>query len=199
MAQHIEIPPSGTVVDPEKAGLFGRMTGMKYENLAIPDIPKEERGNVWFGIFGHLGSPIAYVVVLAIVGVNVWSSIWSFFAVSAFFIPFTLICEKYWPALDIPKVTRREIWDGLFMVFIKGVAVGGGFVVAGWYALSKFPLWGKHYNNWWLIAIGTVLLDFAYYLIHQFMSHSRGGNSILKFYRKKACGAPFRHGIGFLA
>ncbi|HRI69781.1 MAG TPA: hypothetical protein PK156_36380, partial [Polyangium sp.] len=90
MAQQIQIPqPTSPVQGSENEGLFSRMTAMKYENLAVPDIPKEERGNVWFGIFGHLGSPISYVVVLAIVGVDWWSSIWVFLAVSAFFIPFT--------------------------------------------------------------------------------------------------------------
>jgi sterol desaturase/sphingolipid hydroxylase (fatty acid hydroxylase superfamily) len=132
-----------------------------------------------------LGSPFFYVVLLAIFGVTLSTSIWTFFAVSAFFIPFTLVCERFWPSLDLPKATAREIWDGLFMVFIKGVAIGGGFVAGGWYVFSKFPLYGKLYNNWWLIGAATVLLDFAYYLIHNFMSHSRGGNSILKFYRKK--------------
>ncbi len=186
MAQQIQIPESTSPVrDAEKGSKANRMTAMKYDSLAIPDIPKEERGNVWFGIFGHLGSPIAYVVVLAIVGVTLSSSIWAFFAVTLFFIPFTLICEKLWPALDVPIATTKEIFDGLFMVFIKGVAIGGGFVAAGWYVFSKIPLYGKLYNNWWLIAAATVLLDFAYFLIHQHMSHSRGGNPILKFYRKK--------------
>jgi sterol desaturase/sphingolipid hydroxylase (fatty acid hydroxylase superfamily) len=184
MAQQIQIPQS-TVDDSDKPSLASRITAMKYEHVALPDIPKEERGNVWFGIFGHLGSPIGYVVLLAIVGVDLWSSIWTFFAVSVFFIPFTILCERLWPALDIPKATGKEIWDGLFMVFIKGVAIGGGFVAAGWYVFSKIPLYGKLYNNWWLIAAATILLDFAYFLIHQHMSHSRGPNRILKFYRKK--------------
>ncbi|HHG86516.1 MAG TPA: fatty acid hydroxylase family protein, partial [Bacteroidetes bacterium] len=149
------------------------------------DIPSEQEGNIAYGIFGHLGSPFSYVILLAIFGVTVWTAIGLFFAVSAVFLAFTFIAEAQNPSIKLPKVTPKEIWDGLGMVFIKGVGVGGGFVTLGWWVLSHIPLYGELYNNWWLIIAATLGTDLAYYWIHRLMSHSRGNNPILKFYRKK--------------
>jgi len=156
-----------------------------FTTLPRPDIPREQVGNVVYGTFGHLGSPFFYVVLLAIFGVTRWSAIWTFFAVSAVFVPFTLIEEHRNTSLKLPKVNTREVIDGLFMVFVKGVGIGGGFITLGWYALSFVPLHGRHFNNWWLIATATIGCDLAYYLIHRLMSHSRGPNPLLRYYRKK--------------
>ena len=140
---------------------------------------------MFYGIFGHLGSPFTYVILLVIFGVDIWSAFWTFIAVSAVFIPFTLINEQRAPSIDLPKATPKEIWDGLFMVFVKGVGIGGGLVTLGWWALSYVPLYGQHYNNWWLIIGATLLTDLAYYWIHRLLSHSKGNHPLLKYYRKK--------------
>ena len=156
-----------------------------FVTLAHPAVPAEQIGNVPHGIFGHLGSPIAYVLVLAYVGVTPWSAIWVFLAVSVVFMTFTLTAEKLQPAIALPAATWREVWDGMFMVFVKGVGIGGGFVTAGWWALSHVPLWGPLSNSWWLVAAATAGTDLAYYTIHRLMSHSRHNTSILKYYRRK--------------
>lgn len=156
-----------------------------FTTLPRPDIPKEQLGSVLYGTFGHLGSPFFYVVLLAIFGVTTLNALWTFFAVSAFFVPFTLIEEHRNTSLKLPTPTRREVYDGLFMVFVKGIAVGGGFVTAGWWALSFVPLYGRHFNNWWLIAVATIGTDLAYYTIHRLVSHSRGPNPIGRYYRRK--------------
>ena len=153
--------------------------------LPNPNIPKEQVGNVIYGIFGHLGSPFMYIAVLAIVGVTAWSALWVFLAVSAFFIVFTLLAEKYDPAIILPKPTLIEIWKGMGVVFFKGILVGGGLVTSGWWLLSHFPLYGELFNNWWLIIAATFLTDLAYYLIHRNISHSKGNHAFLKYYRRQ--------------
>ncbi|MBL0019338.1 MAG: sterol desaturase family protein [Bacteroidetes bacterium] len=156
-----------------------------FVTLPPPNIPKEQKGNVIYGIFGHLGSPFTYILFLAIFGVTLLTAAIGFLIVSAIFMTFTLIEEKKNASMELPKYTTKEFIDGLTMVFYKGILVGGGFITIGWFALSFIPLYGKHFNNWWLIIGATFLLDLAYYWIHRLMSHSRGNNPILKYYRKK--------------
>ncbi|MFN8398325.1 MAG: sterol desaturase family protein, partial [Bacteroidia bacterium] len=98
---------------------------------------------------------------------------------------FTLMEERKNASLELPKYTTKEFIDGLSMVFLKGVGVGGGFVTVGWWALSYIPLYGKHYCNWWGMIGAVFLTDLAYYWIHRTLSHSRGNHPILKYYRKK--------------
>jgi sterol desaturase/sphingolipid hydroxylase (fatty acid hydroxylase superfamily) len=156
-----------------------------YIVLPSPNIPKEQKGNVLYGIFGHLGLPLSYPFILQWVGVTPWNALWVFLALSLFFLAFTLIEEKRNASLLLPKPTIKEIWLGMVVVFFKGVAVGGGFVTLGWWALSFVRLWGSSGHSWWLIIAGVFLTDLAYYLIHRNMSHSRGNNPLLKYYRKK--------------
>lgn len=156
-----------------------------YVTLPAPNIPKEQRGNVLYGIFGHLGSPFTFILITAIIGVTPLNVTIAFFVVSLVFTTFTLVEEKRNASMELPKFTTKEFIDGISMVFVKGVLVGGGFVTLGWWALSYIPLYGQHYNNWWLIIGGTFLTDLAYYWIHRLLSHSRGNHPILKYYRKK--------------
>lgn len=156
-----------------------------FQTLPRPDVPKEQVGNVVFGTFGHLGSPVAYAICLILIGVTAWSSLLLFIGVSAVFLTFTLWAEARNPSVDLPKATGKEFFDGLVMVFIKGVGVGGGLVTLGWWALSFVPLYGEFYNTWWLILAATLATDLAYYWIHRLLSHSRGHQPILKYYRKK--------------
>jgi sterol desaturase/sphingolipid hydroxylase (fatty acid hydroxylase superfamily) len=156
-----------------------------FVTLPPPNIPKEQRGNVIYGTFLHLGLPISYPIAMAWVGVTAWNALWVFLALSVVFLAFTLIAEKYDASMELPKPTLKEVWLGMVVVFFKGVAVGGGFVALGWWAHSQIPLWGSHHHNGWVILAGTLLTDFAYYLIHRLMSHSKGNNRLLKYYRKK--------------
>ena len=156
-----------------------------YVTLPSPDIPKEQKGNLLYGIFGHLGSPICFVVVLAIFGVTLLNVVLAFLGVSFVFMVFTLMEERRNASIELPQYTGKEFAIGLWMIFFKGVTVGGGFVTAGWWLLSFIPLYGKHFDSWWLIIAATLLLDLAYYWIHRMLSHSRGNSKFLKFYRKK--------------
>lgn len=153
--------------------------------LPKPAIPAEQRGNIWLGILGHLGSPVAYILVLALLGVTLWSALLGFLGVSFVFLFFTLYMERTQPAVDLPKATALDNWNGLVVVFIKGVAVGGGLITLGWWLLSFVPIWKAQSNSWWLILIATFATDLAYYWIHRLLSHSRGNHPILKYYRKK--------------
>lgn len=153
--------------------------------LPRPDVPREQTCNALYGTLGHLGSPLSYVVLLAAVGVNLQTAFWGFLAVSAVFTPLTILGEKFSPSIALPKATAREVLDGLFMVFVKGVLVGGGFITAGWWLLHRVSPFPALSNGWGRIALATVATDFAYYLIHRLASHSRGDNPILRFYRKK--------------
>jgi hypothetical protein len=150
-----------------------------------PNVPREQRGNAVVGTLGHLGSPFFYVVLLLAFGVSRATTLWVFFAVSAVFMPLTLIGERYSASVPLPKATVREVFDGIFMVFVKGVLVGGGFVTAGWWALSHVPLRGTLSNSWWCIALATVGTDFGYYVIHRLLSHSKGSHPVARFYRLK--------------
>ncbi len=161
------------------------MLTQTFTTLPRPNVPPEQRGNAIYGTIGHLGSPFFYVVLLAIYGVTWQSALWAFFAVSLVFTPLTILGEKINPSIDLPKPTTREVMDGLFMVFVKGVLVGGGFVTVGWWALRHVPLHAETKNNWWLISAATVGTDFGYYLIHRLMSHSKGGGAVMRYYRRK--------------
>jgi len=156
-----------------------------YVTLPTPAVPREQHGNVVFGTLGHLGSPFFYLVLLAAVGVSMWSAIWTFFAVSLVFDTLTLLDKKYGASLELPKATAREVFDGLFMVFVKGVLVAGTFITGAWWLLRLVPLHATVSHSWWLIGIATVGTDFGYYVIHRLLSHSRGSNPIGRFYRLK--------------
>ena len=153
--------------------------------LPNPNVPREQTGNAIVGTLGHLGSPIFYVLLLLAFGVTSASAIWAFFAVSVVFIPLTLLGEKLNASMELPKATTHEIFDGIFMVFVKGVIAGGGFLTLGWWALHFVPLHKTLGHSWWVIALATVATDFAYYLIHRLMGHSRGNNPLRRFYRRK--------------
>lgn len=153
--------------------------------LPRPNIPKEQRGNAIVGTFGHLGSPFFYVVLLIVYGVTPSSALWTFLAVSAVFMPLTLLGERYQASIDLPKATLREIFDGIFMVFVKGVLVGGGFITVGHWLLGHVPLHAQTSHSWWRIALATVGTDFGYYVIHRLLSHSKGQHPIARFYRVK--------------
>ena len=155
-----------------------------YIRLPSPPVPPEQHGNVLYGTFMHLGSPFCFAALLACIGVTIPNVFTVFFGVSIVFTALTLLCERYDASLTLPTPTRREVVDGLFMVFVKGVGVGGGFVTVGWWALSHVPLWRGLGASWWGIALATVGTDFAYYLIHRFLSHGvRGG--VVRYYRRK--------------
>ena len=167
------------------------MTDQTFVTLNRPKVPVEQTTGLLYGIFGHLGSPISYVILLVIFGVTPLNALTMFLATSLVFVSFTLWAEHTNPSLTLPKPTAREVVDGLIMVFIKGVGVGGGLVMGGWWLLSHVPLWSLLgvrdglSNSWWLIAAATLATDLAYYWIHRTMSHSRGQAPVLRYYRKK--------------
>lgn len=156
-----------------------------FDTLALPETPPEQTGGLAYGIFGHLGSPVFYIALLAIFGVTLFNAIAFFLLTSFVFLAFTLWAERHQPSVPLPAATRREWIDGMSMLFVKGIAVGGGFVAAGWWLFSHIPLWGGLSDVWWLIAAAVLLDDLAYYWIHRLMSHGRGGNAIIRYYRKK--------------
>lgn len=155
-----------------------------YTREPRPAVPREQIGSVAYGVFAHLGAPIAYVAVLAVAGVTPWRAIWVFLAVSAFFLPFTIVAERASPAVALPRPTIGEVVDGLFMVLVKGLGVGGGLIAAGWWALSLVPLHAQLYGGWARIVAATLATDLAYYWIHRAVSHGRGRGKILGFYRR---------------
>ena len=155
-----------------------------YVRLPTPAVPPEQHGNVVYGTFMHLGSPFCFVLGLAWLGVTLPHVFMVFFGVSVVFTALTLLCERYDASIVLPTPTRAEVVDGLFMVFVKGIAVGGAFVTLGWWALSHVPLWKGLGASWWGIAAATVGTDLAYYLIHRFLSHGIRGR-IVRYYRRK--------------
>lgn len=155
-----------------------------YTRLAHPDVPPDQRGNPIYGTLMHLGSPGLFAILLAIYGVSLWSVFITFMVVGAIFTPLTLLTERYDSPIHPAPPTRKEIWDGIFMVYIKGVLAGGGFVMAGWWLLSQISPYEHLSNSGWVILAGTVGTDFCYYLIHRFLSHGDTG-AITKYYRRK--------------
>lgn len=155
-----------------------------YVRLPTPAVPREQHGNVIYGTLLHLGSPFFFAAGLAWLGVTLPNVFLAFFAVSLVFTTLTLVCEHFDASIRLPAPTRKEIFDGLFMVFVKGVGVGGAFVTGGWWALSHVPLWSGFGASWWGIALATIGTDFAYYLIHRFLSHGTRG-SVVRYYRRK--------------
>ncbi|MCA9537784.1 MAG: sterol desaturase family protein [Myxococcales bacterium] len=156
-----------------------------YDTLPIPETPPEQTGNIAYGIFGHCGSPVFYAVWLAVFGLTTYHAIVGFLACSVVFFAFTLWAEHRHPSVKLPPLSLRDCIGGLSVVFYKGVLVGGGFVAGGWWVFSHISPYKTLSNTWLMVAIGTLLTDLAYYWIHRMMSHSRGPNPILRYYRRK--------------
>ncbi len=156
-----------------------------YETLAIPETPPEQRTGLLYGIFGHLGSPVFYILWLALFGVTLFHVIVGFLVTSFVFMVFTISAEKRHPAIELPALTARDWVMGLAQVFWQGILAGGGFVVAGWWLASFAPLHGPLSNSGWLIFAAVLLDDLAYYWIHRKMSHSVGRGRIKQYWRKK--------------
>ncbi len=136
------------------------------------------------GIFAHLGSPISCVIVWAFLGVTPPIVVLSFVGVAMIFTTFILVMEKTVAGVALPPFTVRQLVGGMAMIFLKGVAVGGAVVTAGWWLLSFISPYDQHRNSWWLIVGATVLTDAGYYWTHRLLSHGRGSHPILKCYRK---------------
>ncbi len=154
-------------------------------HLPLPKVPPEQRGNAILGSIMHLGSPVACVLLLSLVGVTLTNALLVFLGVSGFFTALTVWDEKRNASVDIPPPTTREIFEGLFMVFVKGILIGGAYVTAGWWLLSHVSPWASVSNAWWKIGLGVVGIDFCYYWIHRIMCHQTAPNPILRFYRQK--------------
>lgn len=158
---------------------------LTYETLPIPETPPEQKTGLLYGIFGHLGSPVFYILWLLYFGVDLFNVIVGFLVVSAIFMVFTITAEKRHPAIELPPLTWRDWVAGLAQVFWQGILAGGGFVAAGWWLTSHVPLYDTLSNSWWLIAAGVLLTDLAYYWIHRMVSHSVGKGRIKQYWRRK--------------
>ena len=110
-----------------------------YKVLPRPATPPEQVTGLAYGIFGHLGPPVFYVILLALFGVTTLNAIAFFLLTSAVFLAFTLFCERTNASIELPALTGRDWVGGLSVLFYKGILVGGGFVAAGWWAFSHIP------------------------------------------------------------
>jgi sterol desaturase/sphingolipid hydroxylase (fatty acid hydroxylase superfamily) len=155
-----------------------------HTSIHSAEIPPEQRGNLILGILGHLGSPVMYCIILAITGISFTNALIAFLSTSAVFLSFTLVSEKITPSIRLSKPSWKEIWNGLFLVFIKALVIGGSVIALGWFALSHISFYAELRSSWGLVILATMLTDFSYYLLHRFLSHSKGNNPIYKFYRK---------------
>lgn len=156
-----------------------------FETLPIPETPPEPRGNLAFGIFGHLGSPVFYMLWLAVFGVDMFNVLVGFLVCSVVFFALTIVTERIYPAIELPPNTWRDWVAGIAQVFWQGILAGGGFIAAGWWLLSYVPLHGPLSNSGWLILAAVLLDDLAYYWIHRKMSHSVGKGRLKQYWRKK--------------
>ena len=156
-----------------------------YQIIERPETPPEQVTGLLYGLFGHLGSPVFYIILLAIFGVNTATAIGFFLLTSAVFLCFTLACERLHPSIELPELTSTDWIGGLSVLFYKGILIGGGFVALGWWLFSHLPLWGDLRSGWGFIAAATLLTDLGYYWIHRALSHGSGRNPIVRYYRKK--------------
>ena len=156
-----------------------------YQVTKSPDVPPEQVSGLIYGLFGHLGSPVFYVVLLLIFGLNTFNAITLFLVTSGVFLAFTLWCERTYPSIELPPLQLNDWIGGLSVLFYKGILVGGGFVAAGWWAFSHLPIWGELGGGWGYIIAATLLTDLGYYWIHRKLSHGYGMNRVIKYYRTK--------------
>ena len=145
--------------------------------------PPEAEGSVALGIFFHFGPVLAFCAVLAGLGIT-WKSLALAYAATGVFLPITFAIEKARPCVDLPKATFDEVASGYSLVFVKGMLVGGGFVAAGWYALSLVSPHARSTHGWVAILVGVFFTDLGYYLLHRFLSHGHGQGALGRMYRK---------------
>ena len=112
------------------------------------------------------------------------NAITSLFAVSFVFLAVILIVENAYPCVELPKPSTKEVVEGMSLVFLKGVIIGGLIVSAGWWLINGFLPTSSLNSYWPLIILAVFLNDLAYYWIHRSLNHSKGNHPIKKWYRK---------------
>lgn len=148
------------------------------------EVPKEQEGNLILGLIFHLGPSVMLIALLMLWGKTTFNVIALYFLVAFVFMIPTVIIERMNPAVEMEMPNFNEILHGLSVVFYKGLLVGGGFVALGWWLFSLIsPISGTN-NGWGIVALGVVLTDLAYYMIHRFLSHGMGNHPIIKFYKR---------------
>jgi sterol desaturase/sphingolipid hydroxylase (fatty acid hydroxylase superfamily) len=145
--------------------------------------PADESGAIVRGIFFHFGPVLAFLLVLIVLGLTPLGIALAY-AATGIFLPLTFAIERARPCVPLPKATVEQIASGYSVVFVKGIAVGGAFVTAGWVALSYVSPHRALSSGWGVVAAGVFFTDLGYYLLHRFMSHGRGTGWLSKVYRK---------------
>eukprot|EP00934_Nitzschia_sp_Nitz4_P005436 Nitzschia sp. Nitz4//scaffold67_size101165//42463//43356//NITZ4_004525-RA/size101165-processed-gene-0.58-mRNA-1//-1//CDS//3329556462//5426//frame0 len=170
-----------------------------FDTLPKPDVPPEQTTGLVYGIVGHLGTPGLYLALLLAFGLNAWNAIVQLLVASAVCVPFTLWCETQNPVLQLPPLTWMDCIGGLSVVFYKGILIGNGFIVFGWWLLTRHVQLHDHLSNSWsLVLLATVLTDLAYYWIHRCLSHGRGRNPIVQYYRRNHLAHHSVHELDFM-
>ena len=155
----------------------------KHKNIDF-NVPEEQKTSVLFGIASHLGPTFLFVIILLFTGFSISAIIVSFLAISLIFLFVVLRAEKKVPSVLLPSPTKKEVKEGLSLVFLKGFVIGGLVVVLFWWFLSFVIPYAGTVSSWWVIIIAVLLTDFAYYWIHRSLNHGRGNHFVLNWYRK---------------
>jgi sterol desaturase/sphingolipid hydroxylase (fatty acid hydroxylase superfamily) len=147
-----------------------------------PAVPAEQRGPLWWGTLFHLGPPLGFIAWLCFGGTGWYSVAAAFFTVSFVSLIGLLWAEHRWPAVDMPPPDRHAVYEGLILVFIKGVGVGGAVVVGGWWLLA--PLAPLASSGPWVICLAVLGTALQSYWIHRYLNHGKGRGRIKRWYRR---------------
>jgi sterol desaturase/sphingolipid hydroxylase (fatty acid hydroxylase superfamily) len=147
-------------------------------------VPVEHEGNLLCGSLAHLGPAVVVVATLALYGFGLVQLATSFVAGSLLGLFLLLGAEKHRPSVPLAPASRREVGEGMALVFAKGVGVGTAVVVGGWLLASRVTPVPWHTSGWVPVALAVPLTDFAYYWIHRTLNHSRGSHPVLRWYRR---------------
>jgi sterol desaturase/sphingolipid hydroxylase (fatty acid hydroxylase superfamily) len=180
---------------PDARARAGRTDARVTRGLPAGECPPERNGSVLVGVFAHLGPPVSCIVAWAIFGVTPLTVVLTFVGVWIPFVTFILAAEKTRAAVALPRYTARRFVGGMAVIFLKGVVGGGTVVTVGWWLLSFVPPHEGFHNGWGRIVVATFLTDLGYYGCHRLLSHGRGNDRVLKYYRKKHAA---HHGVAEL-
>jgi sterol desaturase/sphingolipid hydroxylase (fatty acid hydroxylase superfamily) len=169
--------------------------GLVHWTLSDATVPPEQQGSPWTGAALHLGPAVVFVVGLAVWGVTLGNVLALFFALSVVNLVVVLRIEHARPCVPLPAASARQWFDGLVLVFGKGIGVGGAVVVGGWWLGSHVSPFSGATAGLLPVLFAVMMTDYAYYWVHRSLNHGSGGHPIVRLYRRKH---QLHHSVGDL-
>jgi len=155
-------------------------------------IPSEQILSISLGLMVHLGPAVIFTLILACFGRSLELILGSFIILSGLNLWLIIQLEEKHPSVELAPRSFQAWFEGMSLVFIKGVICGSIVVAGGWLTLSTLftailPTtlgYVTKESTWITIFAAVMLTDFTYYGSHRFLNHGKAKNIISKIFRK---------------